>query len=307
MISPDFIMTGIIHTFTTTAQIAPAQATVDAIQHFTTINLLNNKVSPDVIARVEGSVNLVATRLTGTGEISPQQGGLISFIVPGVFGFLLALSLIMSSAYVLQSLSEEKENRLMEIMMSSVSTRQLLAGKVLGLGAAGLVQVMVWVISLPLLLNLASSSIGGLLATIHVSAAFWILGIVYFILGYAMFAVISACIAAISSTMQEAQGIAGIYTIFNFAPFWGISLLMFYPNHTAWIVLSIFPLTAPVVTLMRFGSVGMPVWQLIVSMLVMALCIFGVLLLASKLLRSYMLMYGKRPKLNEIIRSFKAG
>ncbi|HXY75055.1 MAG TPA: hypothetical protein VEH58_06995, partial [Dehalococcoidales bacterium] len=107
VISPDFIMTGIIHTFTTTAQIAPAQATVDAIQHFTTINLLNNKVTPDVIARVEGSVNLVATRLTGTGEIAPQQGGLISFIVPGVFGFLLALSLIMSSAYVLQSLSEE--------------------------------------------------------------------------------------------------------------------------------------------------------------------------------------------------------
>ncbi|HXY75170.1 MAG TPA: ABC transporter permease [Dehalococcoidales bacterium] len=307
VISPDFITTGIIHTFTTTAQIAPAQATIDAIQHFTTINLLNNKVSPDVIARVEGSVNLVTTKLTSTGEIAPQQGGLISFIVPGVFGFLLALSLIMSSAYVLQSLSEEKENRLMEIMMSSVSTRQLLAGKVLGLGAAGLVQVMVWVISLPLLLNLASSSIGGLLATIHVSAAFWILGIVYFILGYAMFAVISACIAAISSTMQEAQGIAGIYTIFNFAPFWGISLLMFYPNHPAWIVLSIFPLTAPVVTLMRFGSVGVPVWQLIVSMLVMALCIFGVLLLASKLLRSYMLMYGKRPKLNEIIRSFKAG
>jgi ABC-2 type transport system permease protein len=306
VISPDFIFTGIINSYKTTPQIAPAQATIDAIKNFTTSNLLTGKVTPDVITRVEGQINLIAITLTSTGEIAPQQGGFASLIVPGIFSFLLALSLIFSSTYVLQSLSEEKENRLMEVIMSSVSTRQLLAGKVLALGAAGLVQVIIWVISFPLLLNLASSSIGGILASIHIPVSFWILGIVYFILGYSLFAVISACIAAISSTLHEAQGIAGIYTIFNFAPFWGISLLLLYPNNPLWIVLSIFPLTAPVVTLLRFGTVGVPVWQLVVSTIVMAICVIAGLALASKLLRVYMLMYGKRPKMSEIVRSLKA-
>ena len=306
VISPDFIITGVINTFTTTAQIAPPQATIDAIKNFTSDNLLNGKVSPDVITRVEGEVNVNSTTLTSSGEIAPQQGGFASFIIPGIFSFLLALSLIFSSTYVLQSLSEEKENRLMEILMSSVSPRQLLTGKVLGLGAAGLLQVLVWIISMPLLLNLASSSLGGILSTIHVSAAFWVLGVVYFILGYSIFAVISASIASVSSTMQEAQALAGMYSIFNFAPFWGLSLMLLYPNNPAWIVLSIFPLTAPGVTLMRFGSVGEPVWQLAVSILVMALSVFGGLLLASKLLRAYMLMYGKRPKLGEMLHSLRS-
>ena len=107
------------------------------------------KVPANVITRVETPLNLVTTTLTSTGAVAPQQGGYANFIIPGVFSLLLALSLIFSSTYVLQSLGEEKENRLMEILLSSVSTRQLLTGKVLGLGAAGLVQVIVWVISLP--------------------------------------------------------------------------------------------------------------------------------------------------------------
>ena len=126
----------------------------------------------DIITRVEAPLNLVTTTLTSTGAVAPQQGGYANLIVPGVFSFLLALSLIFTSTYVLQSLGEEKENRLMEILLSSVSTRQLLTGKVLGLGAAGLVQVIVWVISFPLLLNLASSSIGGFISTIQVPANF---------------------------------------------------------------------------------------------------------------------------------------
>ena len=210
-----------------------------------------------------------------------------------------------TSAYVLQSLGEEKENRLMEILLSSVSTRQLLTGKVLGLGVAGLVQVLVWVISFPLLLLLASSSIGGFISTIQVPAYFWVLGITYFILGYALFAVISAGIAAVSSTVQEAQGISGLYTLFNFAPFWFISLLLIFPNNPAWIVFSFFPLTAPVVTMMRLGVTGVPAWQLAVSILLLALSIWGGLWLAARLLRTYMLLYGKRPKLGQIIRNLR--
>ena len=307
IIPPNFASTGIINRYTIQKELAPPDATTTAIKNFISSNLLTGKVSETTITLVEKPLNLVTTTLTATGAVAPQQGGYANLIIPGVFSFLMALSLIFSATYVIQSLSEEKENRVMEILLSSVSTRQLLTGKVLGLGTAGLVQVIVWVISLPLLLNLASSYIGGFISTIHVPANFWVLGIIYFILGYSLFAVLSATVAAVTSTVQEAQGLAGIYTVFNFAPFWFISLLMFFPNSPVWIVFSIFPFTAPVLALLRLGLFGVPVWQLAVSIAVLVLCIIGGLLLAARLLRVYLLMYGKRPNLGQVIRNLRSG
>ena len=305
IIPPDFISTGVINLYTLNKQLAPPDATIAAVNNFVSNNLLSGKVPADIITRVETPVNLVSTTLLPTGEVAPQQAGYANFLVPGVFSFLMGLSLVFTSTYVLQSLAEEKENRLMEILMSSVSPRQLLTGKVIGLGAIGLLQVIVWVITLPLLLNLGSSSIGGFLSSIQIPANFWVLGIIYFILGYFLFAVVSASVAAVSSTVQEASSIAGLYTLFNFAPFWFVSLLLLFPNNPAWVVFSIFPFTAPVLVMMRLGLTGVPVWQLAVSTAVLAGCVIGGLLLASRLLRVYMLMYGKRPGLGQIMRSLR--
>jgi ABC-2 type transport system permease protein len=305
IIPPDFITTGVVYLFTTQNRLEPPGGTIAAITNFVSSNLLAGKVAPEVITRVENPVHLVMTTLTATGEVAPQQANYANFIIPGAFSLLLALSLIFTSTYVLQSLGEEKENRLMEILLSSVSTRQLLTGKVLGLGTIGLVQVLIWVVTFPVLLNLASSSIGGFISTIHVPANFWVLGVLYFILGYALFAVLSASVASISSTVQEAQSLAGLYTITNVAPFWFVSLLMIFPDNPVWVVLSIFPFSAPVMTMMRLGLTGVPAWQLAVSMAVMALAIVGGLLLAARLLRGYMLMYGKRPGLGQIVRSLR--
>jgi ABC-2 type transport system permease protein len=306
IIPHDFLSTRTVNLFTTQKELAPPAETSAAIKNFTSSNLLAGKVPADVITVVEASLNLVTTLITSTGGVAPQQVGYANVIIPGVFAFLLALSLMFSSTYVLQSLGEEKENRLMEILLSSVSTRQLLAGKVLGLGASGLMQVVVWVISFPLLLNLASSSIGGIISTIQIPANFWIMGITYFILGYLMFAVLASSLAAITSTVREAQGLAGLYGIFSIAPFWFFSLILLYPNSPVWIVLSIFPISAPILVMIRMGVTGVPAWQLAASLVVLALSIVGGLLLAAKLLRIYTLMYGKRPRLEEIIRNLRA-
>lgn len=306
VIPQDFISTGIVNLYTLQKELAPSAATTAAIKNFTSSNLLAERVPANVIARVEAPLNVTITTLTSTGAVAPQQAGYANFIVPGIFGLLLALSLVFSSTYVLQSLSEEKENRLMEVLLSSVSTRQLVTGKVLGLGAAGLVQVVVWVISLPLLLKLASAVIGGIVSSIHVPASFWVLGVMYFILGYFLYAVVSAAVSAMSSTIQEAQSLGAIYNLFNIVPLWFISLLLLFPNSPVWIVLTFFPFTAPVLVIMRLGLTGVPAWQLGVSVGVLLLCIIGGLLLDAKLLRAYMLMYGKRPNLREIVRGLRS-
>jgi len=122
-----------------------------------------------------------------------------------------------------------------------------------------------------------------------------------------LFAVLSAGVAAVSTTVREAQGLASIFTLFAVAPLWFYSLLLLFPNSPIWVVFSIFPFSAPVLVMLRLGMIGVPAWQLIASMAVLVLSIVGGLLLVAKLLRTYILMYGKRPGIGEIIRSLRNG
>lgn len=307
VIPSDYISTGVISRYTLEKQLAASPAVTTAINNFLTSNLLAGKVPEATVARIEAPLNLVSIRLTETGEVAPEQGGYGNLIIPFVFGILLALSIIFSSTYLLQGLGEEKENRLIEILLSSVSARQLLTGKVLGIGAAGLVQVAVWALSAPLLLNLASSSIGGFISTIQLPADFIVLAVVYFILGYLLFSVISASIGAVSSNSREGQQLIGVFTIPLLIPLWFTSLIMFFPDNPVWVFFSIFPLSAPVEVIMRLGVSVIPVWQLVASIAVLVLSIIGILFLTIRIFRTYLLMYGKRPGIGEVLRSLRSG
>ncbi len=307
VIPPDYISTGVVSRYTLEKQLVAPDDVAAAIRNFLLSNLLAGKVPAATVDRVEAPLNLVTTRLTETGAVAPEQGGLGNLIIPGVFSLLLVFAIIFSSTYLLQGLGEEKENRLIEILLSSVSARQLLTGKVLGIGAAGLAQVVVWVVSAPLLLSLASSTFGGFIRTIQLPANFLVLGIVYFILGYLLFAVVSAGIGAISSSSREGQQLIGIFTLPLLVPLWFTSLLILFPNNPIWVVLTIFPLTAPVEVMIRLGVSEIPAWQLAASIAVLGLSIIGILLLTIRVFRAYLLMYGKRPKFGEIIRSLRSG
>jgi ABC-type Na+ efflux pump, permease component len=231
VIPPDYISTGVVSRYTLEKQLEAPDDVAAAIRNFLLNNLLAGEVPAPTVDRVEAPLNLVTIRLTPTGAIAPEQGGLGNLIIPGVFSLLLVLSIIFSSGYLLQGLSEEKENRLIEILLSSVSARQLLTGKVLGIGAAGLVQVGVWVVSAPLLLRLASSTFGGFISTIQLPANFLVLAVVYFILGYLLYAVFSVGIGAISSNSREGQQLIGIFTLPLLIPLWFMSLLIAFPNN----------------------------------------------------------------------------
>lgn len=131
VIPPDYILTGVISRFTIGKELMPAAATRNAIENFLSNNLLAGKVPAPVMSRIEAPLTLFTITLTTSGDVAAEQGGFSNFIIPGVFSILLALSIIFSSTYMLQGLGEEKENRLIEILLSSVSTRQLITGKVL--------------------------------------------------------------------------------------------------------------------------------------------------------------------------------
>jgi ABC-2 type transport system permease protein len=275
------------------------------IDSFLAWNLLKDDVSAEIITSIVSPLNLEVTRLDQNGDIAQEQGNIGNIIIPFIFAMLLSLAFMFGANSLISGLGEEKESRLIQVLFSSVSVRQLLIAKVLALGTAGLLQVLVWLISAPLLLSLAAGSFGGFLSDIQIPANFLVLGIVYFLLGYLLFAVFSIGLGGISSSTTEAHSLSMIYILTGFVPLWFFGALINFPNSPIWVVLSIFPVTAPVQTMLRLGVSDIPAWQIVISIGVLGLSIIVGLFLSIKIFRMFMLMYGKRPGLAEIIQCLK--
>jgi ABC-2 type transport system permease protein len=309
IIPPDYTSSGTIQLYTLEKEFITSPITTAMIKRFLSVNLIKDKVTPDMVSLIVSPLNLEVTRLNKEGDAALEQSNIGSnignVIIPGVFSLLLGFALMFGATSLISSLGEEKESRLIEVLFSSVSVRQLLISKVLALGTAGLLQVLVWLISAPLLLRLASSSFGGFMSEIQIPVYFLVLGIIYFILGYLLFAVLSIGIGAISSNAREGGQLSLFYTLASFVPLWFSSLLLAFPNSSIWVALTIFPVTAPVQTMLRLGVSDIPLWQIMTSIGVLVLSIIVGLFLSIKIFRMHMLMYGKRPGLAAVIHSLK--
>ncbi len=305
VIPENYTSSGIIQRYTLDEEASTPALTRGLIWSFLTVNLLDEKVAPETVALIVTPLNVESTWVTEEGEIALEESNLANIIIPGVFSLLLSLALMFGVTSLISGLGEEKESHLIEVLLSSVSVRQLLTSKVLALGTAGLLQVLVWLISAPLLLDLASSSFGDLIRGIEIPANFIALGVVYFILGYLLFAVLSIGVGAISSNATEGNTLAMFYTMTSFIPLWFSALLFNFPDSPVWVVLTIFPITAPIQTMLRLGITDIPLWQILTNIGVLVLSIIGGQYFAIKIFRLYMLMYGKRPSLGEIYRNLK--
>ena len=304
VIPANYLATGLVQHYTLKNEITPSSASQTVIRDFLLSNLLKGNDAA-IIARAKVPMNIASTTLTGTGAVAPRQGGFGALILPYIFSILLLIAIFTSSGYLLQGLGEEKENRVMEILLSSVSPKQLLAGKVIGLGAAGLVQIIVWLISADFIIKIASSTFGSVIGSLHVSPDFLILGVVYFILGYLLMAVLMAAVGSVSATAREGQQMSAFFIIPVLIPVYFMALIMEHPENIVVKILTFIPFTAPITVIVRLGLSQIPVWELGLSILILILTIWGCFVLATKLFRTYLLMYGKRPDLKAIVQSFR--
>lgn len=308
VIPADYLAQGIVGRYVLEKELEVPDETRSAMTRFLQSNLLEGQATPEIAERVKTPMLLANIRLDETGNIAEDQGGFEAFLVPMIFGFLLIMSIGGSSGYLLQGLGEEKENRIMEVLLSSVSPRQLLTGKILGLGAAGLIQVVVWLVSLIILTQMASGIIGGLLSGLKIPDNMLLLGIVYFILGYLLFAVIEAGMGAIGANAKESQQMVVALILPAILPFYIFLLfLRDNPDHVVGTVLTLIPVTAPMSVFVRLGLSEIPLWELLVSIGLMIAGIVGGIFLAAKAFRIFLLMYGKTPGPREIIRYLREG
>lgn len=265
------------------------------------ISLLKDRVDEPVLRRVKEPVRIRVFNLGGNGEAEEQGLSTIlsDFGLPFITSFLLFLSIFSASGYLLRGIAEEKENRIIEVLLSSLSPLELLAGKILGLGAVGLLQIMIW------------GSAVGLGATytfpLGVDPFLFLLAFVYFLLGYLIFSSLMAGVGAMTSSLQESQQVAGIFTFAAASPLVFIQLLLTNPNSPIPVFLSLFPFTSSVAMMARLAATDVPFYQIVASLLILVVSIYWVVLFSSRLFRASLLMYGKKLKLREIWGYIKAG
>jgi ABC-2 type transport system permease protein len=277
----------------------------EQIRPFLVDHLLAGQVDADLRARVRAPMNLQPVSLSPEGEGSEDTASFVANIaIPYAFSILLVIAIFTSSGFLLQGVSEEKESRVIEILLSSLTPMELLAGKILGLGALGLVQILFWLGSAWALIGIAVTGLA-LFGAINLDLMTIVLALVYFLLGYLLFATLMASAGSLGTSAREGQQIAGIFSGLTAIPFMVSGFIWTNPNSLLVQVLSYIPFTSPVMMLQRLGMTEVPLYQIAISLILLILGIGGTLWAGAKVFRMGLLMYGKRPSVSEILRALR--
>lgn len=277
----------------------------DRVRGFFVAHLLRDRVDPALRARIEEPLKPVFVGLEGgpAGE-GGMLGTMLNVMVPYALSILLIITIFTSSGYLLRSVAEEKTSRVIEIILSSVTPTQLLAGKVIGLGTVGLTQVAIWLLS-AVALSGGAAGLLGVVIPLLTRAEILILAVVYYLLGFLVYAVLMGSVGALGTTMQESQQLAGIFSMLAAVPMMVSGFLFANPNMPIARALSWFPLTAPTMMMIRLPLADVPTVDIVGSIVLLALSVPGVLWLGAKVFRMGLLMYGKRPSLNQVWRALR--
>jgi ABC-2 type transport system permease protein len=210
--------------------------------------------------------------------------------------------ILMSASLLLNSVTKEKENRVLEILMSSVSSRQLLTGKITGLGIASLFQAVIWVGTGFAVLRLSGRSFD-ISHAFQLPLSFLAWGFIFFVLGYALYASLMASVGALVPNLREASQATFIVIIPLVIPLMAISIIIRDPNGALATILSLFPLTAPVTMMTRLAATSVPLWQTTLAAILLALTAVWIVRAVANMFRAQTLLSGQPFSLQRLFRA----
>ena len=296
-------------------------------------------ITPEQFSEIEEPFEINLATFEG-GE-SVKGINEIKAFIGGAFGYAIMMFIIIYGGFVMRSVIEEKTSRIIEVIISSVKPFQLMLGKIIGTSLAGITQFVIWIISASVLLFLVllflDIDLGAVAAQTSVTPGMgsnvsqlsgsmskemilytkeiinipWLLLIasflIYFILGYLIYSSIYAAIgAAVDNETDTQQFIFPIILPLMLAIYVGFFSVFSNPHGPIAVGFSLFPLTSPIVMLMRLpggiGEGGVPLWQLLLSIALLVVTFWGIVSLAAKIYRVGILMYGKRPSYKELFK-----
>lgn len=252
----------------------------------------------DVLAFIRSPVKLKEYQLTDQGVFSGQNI-LIRYMTPFVFMFVLIMGIITTSQSIISSIIEERTHKIVELLLSSVKPSEIMAGKILGMGLLGLTQIFIYMIILYQAGShfLPDQLTSGLMNTSHL---IWYL--IFFILGYLMFSTIYVALGSLFDNERDAQQLGGILSLIALLPIYFISFMLEHPESSLSTILSYIPLITPLLMIARIGISTPSFWSILGMALYLVVWIIFLIWLSSRIFRLAVLMYGKRPTFQEILR-----
>jgi ABC-2 type transport system permease protein len=306
VIEPDYLKTGTITAygrnlglFSQNSASQRQNTVADAIR----ASLLKGELEGDAFIRAFApAASLKAMTVDRAGRVTDASNATGFGRFAGSFGFFLlfTMAIFFSAGFLQQATAEDRQNRMFEILVSSVDPQDLLLGKIIGLGGAGLLQVGLYI----LLIIVPGTS---MLALFTVSLMKVLMALAYFVIGYLLFGCLLAAVGMISRTHQEGAQLSAIWTLTASAPMFFLPALSAAPNGVLARTLSFFPLTSPVTMMFRLTMTpDVPVVDVLISLAIGLAAVYLSFRGATKIFRAATLMYGKRMTLPELIRWLRA-
>ena len=251
-------------------------------------NLLDN--DPERIQRFWHAMDVEVKALAPSQQRNEDNP--LTFAVPYATMMIFYIVILMSSSLLLNSVTVEKQNRVMEILMSSIKPSQLLSGKIIGLGITGLLQTVIWFGTGYILLRLSGRTFN-LPSGFELPPSILVWGIVFFLLGYAVYASLMAALGALVPNLKEGSQSTIVVIWPTIVPMFLISILIEQPHGALATGLSLFPLTAPMTMMLRLSAGGVPWWQPLLAAGLLLITVYFILRAVARVFRAQYLLSGQ--------------
>lgn len=259
--------------------------------------MVDQKIDPALVGQLSRRISFETFELDDEGTAS-EGDELSSFLIPYLFLMILFMTVFMSGQLLLRSVMEERTNRTIEILLSSVTPDELMRGKILGLGALGLTQMIFY-----LIVGLLVTEYRGL-ATIELTQI--PIFLIFFVTGYLFYAAIFAAMGTFFTSEQEAQQSSGVISIVAVLPIVFATYFITNPGSTFTIGASYIPPLTPFMMIIRLGTGTVELPEIIYTTVLMVVSCWGMLKISGKIFRTAVLLYGKKITIAEIFRWLKA-
>jgi len=258
---------------------------------------------PDDVQRraVEG-VSVTVRSADGRRELDSEN--LMAVILPFGAGLFFTFAVMASAGYLLQAVTTEKENRTMEVMITSIAPEPLIGGKAVGLMAVSLTQLGIWGLAVGVGLAIGAHWIEAL-QTVRVPWASLGIAALYFLPAYALVAGLMTTIGSAVTETRQGQQISGIINLLFTSPFFFVALILANPDSPVLVLLTLFPTTAFITVTMRWSLTVVPLWQMALSWVLLVASAGASLWVAARVLRAGMLRYGQRLDLRAVYRALR--
>lgn len=298
VIPADYLAEGRVTCYDASASIASrGRRGRGALSRLLVRSLAARRLPPETVARLVEPLSV--TTLTKQPDGTWKERGAVDILkklgIPLGFMVLLLFAILFNAGALIQGVAEEKENRVIEVILSSVDARSLLLGKLLGLGAAGLLQLAIW-------LGMALVPLVLLVAGLALSPGLVLLCLAYFVLAFLLYGTLITATGVLGTNAKDMQQYGMFWSIGCAIPAVFMEVLLREPHGATARILSYVPLTSPVTMMIRLGIGGVAWWEVVGTLLLLAVGVVVALRVAARVFRTALLMYGKRPTVMEVFR-----